>query len=207
MTKKDYNITLKVKNNLLLEQMRMFGYESGADLSRASGVSQTDISEMLNLKANIYTHKTDERGLKVLRKCVKTLCNFFSCCVEDIYPERHLEDPLKTNSIERALNYEQIKELTTYPTITLLEDYDSQKHVIEWLESSLDSLTDREKDVLCKHYGIKGEQKKTLTEISKEYDVSLERIRQIEQKAMRRLRTKASADQRSIKTLWKESSL
>jgi hypothetical protein len=47
---KDFNVTFKVRNNKLLSLMRMFGYETAADLSRASGVQQVDIGLYLNLK-------------------------------------------------------------------------------------------------------------------------------------------------------------
>ncbi len=51
------------------------------------------------------------------------------------------------------------------------------------------NLTQREKEVLERRFGINLEKKKTLEEIGKEYDVTKERIRQIEGKALRKQRS------------------
>jgi len=52
----------------------------------------------------------------------------------------------------------------------------------------LDTLKDREKQVLKLYFGIDGEEEMTLVEIAEEYGLSRERVRQIKEKAVRRLR-------------------
>ena len=58
----------------------------------------------------------------------------------------------------------------------------------EQLMSVLDTLTDREKKVLILRFGIEDGRTRTLEEVGKEFNVTRERIRQIEAKALRKLR-------------------
>ena len=58
----------------------------------------------------------------------------------------------------------------------------------EQLMSVLDTLTEREKKVLILRFGIEDGRSRTLEEVGKEFNVTRERIRQIEAKALRKLR-------------------
>lgn len=58
----------------------------------------------------------------------------------------------------------------------------------EQLLAVLNTLTPRENEVLCKRYGLDDAKPKTLEEVGKEFNVTRERIRQIEAKALRKLR-------------------
>lgn len=58
----------------------------------------------------------------------------------------------------------------------------------EQLESVLDTLTDREENVLRLRFGLEDGRTRTLEEIGKVFGVTRERIRQIEAKALRKLR-------------------
>ena len=58
----------------------------------------------------------------------------------------------------------------------------------EQLDEVMDSLTDREKRVLELRFGIEDGRSRTLEEVGKEFGVTRERIRQIEAKALRKLR-------------------
>ena len=48
----------------------------------------------------------------------------------------------------------------------------------------MDSLSDREKKVLIMRYGLDDGKERTLEEVGKEFNVTRERIRQIEAKAL-----------------------
>lgn len=52
----------------------------------------------------------------------------------------------------------------------------------------LDTLSDREKKVLMLRFGLEDGRPRTLEEVGKEFNVTRERIRQIEAKALRKLR-------------------
>jgi RNA polymerase primary sigma factor len=58
----------------------------------------------------------------------------------------------------------------------------------------LDSLTPREAKVLRMRFGIEMSTDHTLEEVGKQFDVTRERIRQIEAKALRKLRHPSRSD-------------
>ena len=58
----------------------------------------------------------------------------------------------------------------------------------EQLEEVLGTLTEREQKVLCLRFGLDDGRARTLEEVGKEFNVTRERIRQIEAKALRKLR-------------------
>ncbi len=67
---------------------------------------------------------------------------------------------------------------------------DAASHTLlkETLDSVLDSLTPREEKVLRLRFGLEDGRSRTLEEVGKEFNVTRERIRQIEAKALRKLR-------------------
>lgn len=74
--------------------------------------------------------------------------------------------------------------------ITLL-DSASQTLLEEQMRNVLGELQDRERQVLAMRYGLNGEQPRTLEDIGDILGVSRERVRQIEAKALRKLRQPA----------------
>jgi RNA polymerase primary sigma factor len=63
----------------------------------------------------------------------------------------------------------------------------------EALRSILDSLSPRERRVLELRYGLDGEQPRTLDEVGRTFSVTRERIRQIENQSLKKLRALADA--------------
>lgn len=60
----------------------------------------------------------------------------------------------------------------------------------EQIEELLQSLTDRERQVLELRFGLKDGKTRTLEEVGKYFDVTRERIRQIEGKALVKLKNR-----------------
>ena len=56
------------------------------------------------------------------------------------------------------------------------------------IQKVLMTLTTRERDVLTMRFGLDNGHTRTLEEVGKEFDVTRERIRQIEAKALRKLK-------------------
>jgi RNA polymerase primary sigma factor len=67
-------------------------------------------------------------------------------------------------------------------------DAASRELLKEQMATILDSLSDRERKVLEMRFGLKDGQGRTLEEVGQEFGVTRERIRQIEAKALRKLR-------------------
>ncbi|MFL1895347.1 RNA polymerase sigma factor RpoD/SigA [Aquimarina sp. 2-A2] len=59
------------------------------------------------------------------------------------------------------------------------------------IERALDTLTPREKDVVMLNFGLNNQAAMTLEEIGQTFDISRERVRQIREKAIRRLRNRS----------------
>lgn len=63
------------------------------------------------------------------------------------------------------------------------------------IEDILDTLADRERDVIALRYGLTDGQPHTLEEVARAFQVTRERIRQIEQKALKKLKHPSRATQ------------
>ena len=72
--------------------------------------------------------------------------------------------------------------------ITAPSDAASQVMLKEELEEVLKTLTDREAKVLKMRFGLEDGRMRTLEEVGRDFNVTRERIRQIEAKALRKLR-------------------
>jgi RNA polymerase primary sigma factor len=66
------------------------------------------------------------------------------------------------------------------------------------LQTLLDYLNPREREILSLRFGLQGEQPLTLDEVGQQFNVTRERIRQIEAKALTKLRHPCSARQRRL---------
>jgi RNA polymerase primary sigma factor len=72
------------------------------------------------------------------------------------------------------------------------EDYATGEYLKNQLHEILDSLQDRERRVLSLRFGLDDGVSRTLEEVGKEFGVTRERIRQIEAKALKKLKEKSS---------------
>ena len=67
-------------------------------------------------------------------------------------------------------------------------DYTNRILLREQLDEVMDTLTDREENVLRLRFGLDDGKMRTLEDVGKVFNVTRERIRQIEAKALRKLR-------------------
>jgi RNA polymerase primary sigma factor len=79
----------------------------------------------------------------------------------DLIADSSTEEPL--DQVERGMHHEQLG---------------------RWLSH----LTEQEREVLSLRFGLNGQERLTLAEIGRHLDVSRERVRQVELKALRKLR-------------------
>lgn len=93
-----------------------------------------------------------------------------------------LESPIGEEDDSHLGDFVEDKE-TLSPT-----DYTSQSMIRDALREVMGDLTDREEKVLRMRYGLDDNKPKTLEEVGKEFNVTRERIRQIEAKAIKKLK-------------------
>ena len=72
------------------------------------------------------------------------------------------------------------------------EEYATSEYLKNQLHDILDSLQDRERRVLSLRFGLEDGVSRTLEEVGKEFGVTRERIRQIEAKALKKLKEKSA---------------
>jgi RNA polymerase primary sigma factor len=97
----------------------------------------------------------------------------------------------KTTSLETPIGDDEDSYLGDFiPDETSASPYDltSKKLLKENLEEVLAALSEREAKVLRMRFGLGGKRPMTLEEVGKEFGVTRERIRQIEAKALRKLK-------------------
>ena len=94
-------------------------------------------------------------------------------------------------SLETPIGEEEDSHLGDFiPDDEALAPDDAASHILlkEQLSNVLSTLTDREEKVLRLRFGLEDGRARTLEEVGKEFNVTRERIRQIEAKALRKLR-------------------
>lgn len=112
-------------------------------------------------------------------------------------PEDEIEEVLMASKSYLSLdNYIGNEEDKTFLESLEDEDTNVEKAIIaKTLKSSIDeiisSLDPRETEIIMKRYGFDGESPKTLEELGESMGVSRERIRQLENRALEKLRKKA----------------
>ena len=94
-------------------------------------------------------------------------------------------DVFEKHEFEDEMDIQIPRELITESD---LEDRVAASMLKDQLDEVLNSLTDRERKVLDLRYGLTDGEEKTLEEVGQEFNVTRERVRQIEAKALRKLR-------------------
>jgi RNA polymerase primary sigma factor len=105
--------------------------------------------------------------------------------------ETLIKDPV---SLSTSLNDEDdgtLEDLIADPNQERPEDRIDNELRAKAINGILSTLDEREKDIIISRFGLNGTRAKTLDELAAEYKLTKERIRQIEQKALHKLRNPA----------------
>ena len=97
----------------------------------------------------------------------------------------------KTTSLETPIGDDEDSQLGDFIEDTKQPspyELTSQRLLRENIDEVLAALSDRESRVLIMRFGLKGRKPMTLEEVGREFGVTRERIRQIEAKALRKLK-------------------
>ena len=180
---KDYLLQIKIKNAPLMELMKLCGYANAAELSRASGVPQSMIGQYLNLSQVPWSKVRNswKKSVLDLAKCLQVI-------PENMFPAQHINKCLPKNSIEATVDLNDLKALYSGTLEPSIEDRLLEECNINAVANALDKLTDREAKILKMRHGIDCDQAYTLHQIADKFSVTPVRIRQIEDKAIRKLR-------------------
>lgn len=108
--------------------------------------------------------------------------------------ETLIKDPV---SLSTSLNDEDdgtLEDLVADPNQDRPDDRIDNELRAKAIAAVLETLDTREKDIIIARFGLNGTRAKTLDELAAEYKLTKERIRQIEQKALRKLRNPMRLD-------------
>ena len=141
-----------------------------------------DINRMLRFSRDLMHKLNREPSVKEVADAMN---------VEQAFVRRLMMLLKKTYSIERPMGEnsdyflsDTIEDTSSVSPSDLLENLNKYAHVSEWFES----LSDTEKSILTLRFGLEDEEPQTLDTIGKQFGVTRERIRQIESKAIEKLR-------------------
>ena len=117
-----------------------------------------------------------------------------------------LEPNVSNNEIiEKKLIDDEDEHVSYYEVAFSNENETSKKEIKNEqklvVHNLLEGLTEREKKIIESFYGLDNEKELSLTEISKKYDISIERVRQIKLKSIRKLRSNAMLMKENIEEI------
>ena len=129
-----------------------------------------------------------KEAFELLRKETNLSVEEIEIAMDAMIPEESMEQYFAENYIEESNCYtNDVPE----EFITEMEEVEKEIDIhkaAEALDQVMDTLAPREKEILRLRYGLTDGKEYTLEEVSQKFGVTRERIRQIEAKALRKLR-------------------
>lgn len=182
---KDYRIEVKVKNNNILRKIEEAGYKSVGEFCRLNNKMTwaSRIGDYVNLKSSPLNCEGE------FFPHVYEICDLLMCSPEDLFNETQIQTALESNKRTMEVNEAEMKFMLENNKEPLsLEDGLAMQRMPEKVQLLLENLTPREAKVIKMRFGIGEYEPMTLREVADEFGVTSARIRDIEVKALRRLR-------------------
>ena len=187
-------ITAKAGNNCLRMFREGAGFKTRKALADATGIDKGSIGDLESFKksprkicSGFGVRPNYDIGWS---KPALMLANFFGVEPEEIFPPGTWY--LKGGKpVVREISLSDLMQLpgeAEYLALPSPEDITMRSELREQVEAALRTLTPREKRVIEMRFGIGENSDHTLEEVGQDFEVTRERIRQIEAKALRKMR-------------------
>ena len=182
----EYLVRLTVKNNLILRAITEHGFSSVADFCRDSSLPCNSVQNLVAMRLAPIGQDGS------FRQVAKDLMEVLGAAPSDLWTDTQLTLKLKKSGSEMVVDEGAIEHILENHTraMTLPDPADdvSFKEDAELVRLMVDTLSAREAKVLRLRFGIESGEERTLDEVAKIIGVTRERIRQLEQSGLRKLR-------------------
>ena len=184
----EYRVRVIVRNNLILTAIENAGYKNVSSFCKGFGLLPSTVIGLVAMKSPPLM--VSGEFSKPAKELMEALC----ALPTELWTSEQLTMKLRRNTSEMALNLSGMESalgIHADEAMLLLtqspEEVLNTKDVATLIEETLNTLSRREAKVLRMRFGI-GCEEHTLEEAGACLDVSKERVRQIESKAMRKLK-------------------
>lgn len=186
----DLRVELRGKNNILWHAVFDVA-PSLAAFCRRFGLPQGSVGGYLNLRTNPRRLTAFGRQLVEprLTKTAQRLCEITGLPADELFPMQlyafgQMRAVAEVES-ERFVSLSSAKRLALPPS---QEESIARDELAREVSEVLETLTPREAMVIKQRFGLDGHEEHTLDAVADSFHVSRERVRQIETKALRKLR-------------------
>lgn len=139
--------------------------------------------QKMNKMTKVFFQETGmEPSLKELAQMMHTSLEKVRKLKKAIQEPLSIEAPVGQNGEGQLSEFLPDKDIASPPDTVI------HINLKELIESSLDKLTDRESKILRMRFGLSQDKEHTLEEVGQKFKVTRERIRQIESKALRKIK-------------------
>jgi len=182
---------IKFKNATFIKALEDNGYKSILQFSKVSGIGYQTLIDYASLRNKVIDLKKRVIIADLLKLDIGVLFDQY-----DEVVEKNKKIPRK---ITKDIPIDKMLSMTDKDVLKLESDYSTddiinQESLKIDIKALLNTLKDREKEFIVLHFGLEGKEPLCLEEISKKYKISTQRVRQILNKAMRRLNHRSRKD-------------
>lgn len=189
---KDLRVELKLKNNLLYNAI-MSKYASVAAFCRENSLHQNLVGGYLNFKSSpISKQRYRDQSQPFLadgqyvKKSALDIAKALGCNFFDVFPPVSYES--KNNKFIAEIDSTEFLPYNDSKYFPVLDEEPECEFSYKLLDKAVCTLTDNEQYVLSHRFGLNGANEMTLAECGEKLGVTQERVRQIEAKALRKMR-------------------
>ena len=175
---------IKAKNNRLHELIYS-RHKTLADFCDLEGLKYNSVCAFLNLSMSPYNGNNGRSCDGRFSPSALRLCEIFSMDPIELFPPEIYGKGQRHNWIVKK-NINQLTMNEVRPQV----EYIDEKDIIpsEIIRQQIDTLDDRTKKVINYRYGLFGNTEHTIIECGKKLGLSRERVRQLEEMGIRKLR-------------------